>query len=230
MKPYHLYILLYLCLGNLTSVEAQEQVIGFMMGSGFSQVTAYRQTRFYENELSNYSFKVGMSYEREINSTKCIGFELLYTQVRDHWKRENIFLRDYRREGSIMIIDTIGSTNLRGNLRINYIAIPIYYKVKKKKYHFSLGLQLLTFPTSRITRHGRGKYYSGEPYESDSKTKKTDFVQFDIGPIFGISYSLSKKIEVRLDFFQGMIDINREASKYQTNRQLILGMNYWLKK
>lgn len=221
MKNKQTLLFIILLLVGINSAKAQKLLFGGTGSIALSKVT-YDLSKKYCKSKYAPTTNLGVFLEMQISQKSFLGVEALWIPVR----------------GSMTCHSNINDSEIVGEfsntkiLYLNYIGMPIYYRLKMGALGIKVGCQPMVVLSRSLTSEIIMQFY-GDPFELkyEDKNKELPLHKLNIGPKIGLDYRLSSKIRLRMDYYLGLIDIQPKTDDLQQrNRQLNIGIQYTFSK
>lgn len=148
-----------------------------------------------------------------------VGAELLFLQMEGKKKFDGVLSDMYGNKTGTFISTTFWN--------ISYIALPVYYGFRIKKFNINLGGQASVMVASSYNHKSHIKMDNGETDDIRTGDDLNNIDRFDFGPRAGLFFDLSEKFALEANYYFGLNDIisgNHVISR--RNQQLTVGLRY----
>ena len=155
---------------------------------GGAGVSNYVGSDYSSDNDSKFGPSAGIFFEREVNLTLCLGFELNYEE-------KGTFYKDYPREGTTVSVDS----------RLKYIGLPVFAKLyfgKKADFFLYIGLagQYLLSGENTVNATEYGYIIDSEPFFPYT------FRNYDATVSGGGGFNIGK-MSVDIKYHHGLINV-----------------------
>ncbi len=175
------------------------------------------------------SSNLGLFFEKKLKQKSGLGAKLLWVSLKGETEVSDIELFTINPE--TLMREPLGSRTSFTTFHLNYIGVPIYYLYNTKKLTLNAGIQTM-FLINASSRFREDVFFNDEaPRILSEGDNNFEFKRIDVGATIGVSYALSKKLSLTSSLYYGLLNVDKNSSSSEKkNRQITLGLNYYLKK
>jgi len=201
---------------------AQNPNFGLTGSIGASTIASNRPSSF-EQQIS-LSGNAGILAEMPLGKTLTMGIGALWVPMTSEEIAKDVNLTT---EAEPFVTGSLTTTNL---VHINYLGLPIYFRLGFGKLGINFGFQTLGFINAQGSTQRQG-VRNGVTVDSKSTFDDLNFDSYDYGPIAGLDFAVHPNIRVRADAYYGLTDIGLDSNPIEyRNRQVTLGISYFFPK
>lgn len=234
MKNIQTLFIFFLLLVLWVSVSGQSLQFGVTGNLGVSKITNEYGIRVVGNNADDHavSGNAGFIFLYSPIKNFSIGAELLFVQMEGKQTYDNEFF-DYGQTDGIPFYIIIG-LNSKGvsKTHLSYLGLPVFLRYRYRRIAGSIGLQTLFFHMGSAESKSRTTLNGVSTQSETSGDFTARFI--DYGPKMGLSFGITENLWLRADYYLGFKDVLDEDSRFvsltRKNRQLTLGLNYFLTK
>jgi hypothetical protein len=167
-------------------------------------------------------YNAGIYFNNILNAHENFCFEILFLHMNGLF-HTNQSLTD-------TLGNQIGSGTTDDFIHLSYLSIPLYYKYRISNFSIGAGVQIsYLIISSDETKYSDTEY--GQSNSGSFNAKNLDIIKYDYGPKLMLSYQLSNKISINLDYYYGLQNLIINGSSNgisERNQQLSFGVVYKL--
>jgi hypothetical protein len=223
IQPYRLYkkirilIILFLLFSSKSYSQNKNELL---IGGGYSQASQFLnkinllQTSPWPQNIHNGYFAIEYYRNLDEKSSIGIGGQLV----------EKGFKNEYD------IVNSQLTLNQKYFTKLDYVEIPVMYRLKIKYVFISVGILNSYLLKSANGTISHSQYYLGNPQDFRGSSYNPDiYKKYDIGYVLRLSYEVRKNIQFNFSFTKGFIrPYIYNSGEVNFNEVLLFGFSYKL--